>query len=79
MTSILPDGKHAAKEIGDKIQCVDEKVQVVIDGARGLSTQWLLKHLTSVLSDGKQAKVAAQEASLVIQHVANDIDEIKCS
>ena len=31
-----PDGKHAVKEIGDRVQCVDEKVQVVIDGARGL-------------------------------------------
>ena len=41
---MLSDGKHAAKEIGvmiedvgDKVQYVDEKVQVVIDGARGLS------------------------------------------
>ena len=44
LTSILSDGKHAAKEIGvkiedvgDKVLCVDEKVQVLIDGARGLS------------------------------------------
>ena len=36
-------------------------------------------HSTSVLLDGKQAKVAAQEASLAIQQLANDIDEIKCS
>ena len=37
MTSILSDGKQAreaAKDIGDKVRCVDEKVQVVIDGAR---------------------------------------------
>ena len=44
LTAILSDGKYAAKEIGvkiehvgDKVLCVDEKVQVVIDGARGLS------------------------------------------
>ena len=29
------------EEVGDKVQCVDEKVQVVIDGARGLSSQLL--------------------------------------
>ena len=48
LTSIISDGKQAAKDIGDKVaevgvdlQCVDEKVQVVIDGARGLFSQWL--------------------------------------
>ena len=43
LTSILSDGeqaKVAAKEIGDKVTCVDEKVQVVIDGARVLSIRW---------------------------------------
>ena len=35
--------------------------------------------LTSILSDSKQARVAAQESSLVIQQVANGMDEIKCS
>ena len=60
-----------AKGIGDK-------VQVVIDGARGLPGHWV-KLPTSVLSDGKQARVAAQETRLVIQQAANDIDEIKCS
>ena len=44
LTSILSDGEQAkvtAKEMGDKVTCVDEKVQVIIDGARGLSIQWL--------------------------------------
>src|ERR1700744_5651107 len=47
LTSIISDGKQAAKDIGDKVaevgvdlQCVDEKVQVVIDGARSLFSQW---------------------------------------
>ena len=26
-------------EVGEQVQCVDDKVQVVIDGARGLSNQ----------------------------------------
>jgi hypothetical protein len=59
------------------VQNVDEKVQVAIDGARGLFSQ-LLNLLTPILSDGKQARVAAQETRLVIQQTANDIDEIKC-
>ena len=45
LTSIHSDGKQArvaAKDIGDKVQCVDEKVQVVIDGARGLSISILI-------------------------------------
>ena len=34
---------------------------------------------TSVFSDGKQARVVAQETNLAMQQAANDIDEIKCS
>ena len=39
LTTNLSDGKIAAKDIGDKVEGVGEKVQVVIDGARGLSNQ----------------------------------------
>ena len=72
----IVDGKvdrveDKVEEVGDKVQCVDEKVQVVIDGARGLSSPFQTI-LTSILSDGKQA-------TLIIQHTANGIDEIKCS
>ena len=76
----IVDGKvgrveDKVEEVGDKVggqvQCVDEKVQVVIDGARGLSSPFRTI-LTSLLSDGKQA-------TLIIQHTANGIDEIKCS
>ena len=35
--------------------------------------------LTPMLSDSNQARVAAQETRLVIQQVANDMDEIKRS
>ena len=58
-------------KVGSQVQSVDEKVQVVIDGVRGLSSSFQTI-LTSILSDGKQA-------TLIIQHTANDIDEIKCS
>ena len=74
-SSILSDGKQAkvaAKDIGDK-------VQVVIDGALGLSTRLLKTLLTPIFSDSNHARVAAQETRFVIQQVANDMDEIKCS
>ena len=65
-------------DLSDKVKSVDNKVQVVIDGARAclISRQTIL---TSILTDGKQTRVAAQETKLVIQRAANDIDEIKCS
>ena len=65
-------------DVGDKVQRVDDKVQVVIDGARTcpIGCQTIL---TSILADGKQTRVAAQETRLVVQHAANDIDEIRCS
>jgi hypothetical protein len=63
--------EEVGDKVGEKVQCVDEKVQVVIDGAQGLPSQ-LKSILTSILSDGKQAKS-------IIQQAANGIDEIKCS
>ena len=65
-------------DVGDKVQRVDDKIQVVIDGARTcpISCQTIL---ISILADGEQARVVTQETRLVVQHVANDIDEIKCS
>jgi hypothetical protein len=66
------------EDVEEKVKSVDEKVQVVIDGARGLSSD-VSNLLICIHSDGKQARVAAQETRLVIQQAANDIDEIKCS
>ena len=45
---------------------------------REVSSQ-LLKPSNVYSSDGRQARAAAQETSLVIQQVANEIDHIKCS
>jgi hypothetical protein len=70
--------EEVGDKVGDKVQCVDEKVQVVIDGALGLSSQ-LKTVLTSTLSDGKQARDAAKEVKSIIQQTATGIDEIKCS
>jgi hypothetical protein len=70
--------EEVGDKVGDKVQCVDDKVQVVIDGARGLFSP-LNPTLTSMLSDGEQARVAAKEARLIIQQTANDIDGLKCS
>jgi hypothetical protein len=65
LTSIFLDGEQArvtAKEIGDKVaevgikvQCVDEKVQVAIDGAQGLSSQ-LLNHSNIYTSRQQSSK-----------------------
>ena len=68
LTSILSDGKQAAKDIGDK-------VQVAIDGARTLYSQ-LKTFLTYMLSDGKQA---AKEIGVKIEDVGQDVgDKLQC-
>ena len=39
---MLSDGKQArvaAKDISDKVKCVDDEVQVIINGTRGMSIQ----------------------------------------
>jgi prophage DNA circulation protein len=48
------------EDIGDKVQGVHDKVQVVINGAQGLSGR-LLNLRTSLLSEGKQARVVAMD------------------
>src|SRR6266702_7416183 len=35
--------------------------------------------LIFLLSDGKEARVVAKEAKLIVQQTANNVDEIKCS
>ena len=41
LTSVISDGKQAAKDIGNKVAEVGDKVQVVIDGARCFFSQWV--------------------------------------
>jgi hypothetical protein len=78
MGNKVADVDAKMEDVGDKVRCVDEKVQVVIDGARGLSSQ-RLKPIIIHFSDSTQTRVAAQETQLVIQQAAKGIDEIKCS
>jgi hypothetical protein len=89
----IVDGKvervdDKVEDVGDKVQCVDDKVQVVIDDGKqarvvakdiGDKVQCVDEKVQVVIDDSKQAKVAAKEATLIFQHAANNIDEIKCS
>ena len=60
------------------INAIDETVQVAIDGTQGFVAP--TSPLTNVYhQDGKEARVAAVEAKLIIRQVANDIDVIKRS
>jgi hypothetical protein len=70
--------RNEVKVVDGKVESVESKVQVVIDGAQGLSSK-LKTILTSILSDRKQARVAATEAKSIIRQTAHDIDDIKCS
>ena len=62
-------------DVDNKVQCVDDKVKVVIDGARALSSQ-LKAFLTYMLSDGKQARVAAKEISDKVSVVGVKIEDL---
>ena len=62
-------------KIQDKVQCVDDKVQVVIDGARGLSVDYS-NILTSKLSDGKQAREAAKEIGVKVECVDDKVQVV---
>ena len=66
------------KDVVDKVQCVDERVQVVINGARGAYTLSPIRSNVHT-SDGRDARVAAQETQSIIQQTVNRIDEVKCS
>jgi hypothetical protein len=70
--------RDEVKVVDGKVESVDEKVQVVIDGARGMFSQSLIPS-DIILSDGKEARVVARDAKLIVQQIANNVDEIKCS
>ena len=61
--------------VDGKVEEVGNKVQVVIDGARTLSSQ-LKTFLTYMLSDGKQARVAAKEISDKVSDVGAKIEDV---
>ena len=61
--------------VDGKVEEVGEKVQVVIDGTRTLSSR-LKTFLTYILSDGKQARVAAKELSDKVSDVGMKIEDV---
>jgi hypothetical protein len=68
--------EEVGDKVGDKVQCVDNKVQVVIDGTQGLSS--LLKSvLTSILSDGKQARLAAKDLGDKVADVGVKVEGVE--
>jgi methyl-accepting chemotaxis protein len=68
--------EEVGDKVGDKVQCVDDKVQVVIDGTQGLSS--LLKSvLTSILSDGKQARLAAKDLGDKVADVGVKVEGVE--
>ena len=58
-----------------KVEEVGGKVEVVIDGARTLSSQ-LKTFLICLLSDGKQARVAAREISGKVADVGDKVQVV---
>ena len=70
--------RDGVADVGEKVQCVDDKVQVVIEGAQTLSSR-LTIFLTHMLSDGKQARVAAKEIGDKVSDVGVKIqDKVQC-
>ena len=71
----IVDGK--VEEVGKQVQCVDDKVQVVIDGARGMFGQLLSpSNVQPIISDGRQAKVAAKDIGNKVEEVGNKVEDI---
>ena len=71
----IVDGK--VEEVGKQVQCVDDKVQVVIDGALGIFGQLLSpSNIQPIISDGRQAKVAAKDIGNKVDEVGDKVEDI---
>ena len=71
----IVEGK--VEEVVKQVQCVDDKVQVVIDGARGIFGQLLSpSNVQPIISDGRQAKVAAKDIGNKVEEVGNKVEDI---
>ena len=71
----IVDGK--VEEVGNQVQCVDDKVEVVIDGARGMFSQVLSpSNIKSTFSDGRQARVAAKDIGNKVVNVGVKVEEV---
>ncbi|KAF8274642.1 hypothetical protein EI94DRAFT_1712774 [Lactarius quietus] len=82
----VEDVGDKVEAVGDKVEDVDNKVEDVgskvedvgdkVDNL-GDKVECVDKRVQVVIDGGKQARVAATEAKLILQQTANDIDEIK--
>ena len=71
----IVDGK--VEEVVKQVQCVDDKIQGVIDGARGIFGQLLSpSNVQPIISDGRQAKVAAKDIGNKVEEVGNKVEDI---
>ena len=71
----IVDGK--VEEVSKQVQCVDDKVQVVIDGALGIFGQLLSpSNIQPISSDGRQAKVAAKDIGNKVEEVGDKVEDI---
>jgi hypothetical protein len=57
-------------DVDDRVRAVDEKVAVVIDGAQSFPSQSPKIYSTVIRLDGNEARV-------VMQQTANDVDQVK--
>ena len=81
VTRSIDDGVHVVdgkvEEVGKQVQCVDDKVQVVIDGARGMFGRLLSpSNVRPIISDGRQAKVAAKDIDNRVVNVGVKVEEV---
>ena len=71
----IVDGK--VEELGKQVQCVDDKVQVVIDGTRGMFGRLLSpSDVQPIISDDRQAKVAAKDIGNKVEEVGDKVEDI---
>ncbi|KAH9052696.1 hypothetical protein EDB87DRAFT_1826064 [Lactarius vividus] len=76
ITHIVRDG---VKLVDGKVDGIDGKVEDISDKAEDISdrVQCVDEKVQIVIDDGKEARVVATGAKLIIQQVANSVDEIK--
>ena len=67
--------RNGVEIVDGKVEEVGDKVQMVIDGARTLSSQ-LKTFLIFLLSDGKQARVVAKEISGKVVEVGDKVQVV---
>ncbi|KAF8274644.1 hypothetical protein EI94DRAFT_1712778 [Lactarius quietus] len=75
----VEDVGDKVEDVGDKVEGVGDKVEDVGSKVEDVGDKVVCvdKRVQVVIDGGKQARVAATEAKLILQQTASDIDEIK--